>query len=61
MISDANTGTDIKQYSAIIKNYLSFWFWLDVVSCTPFDVIDWWITTDGTCLRVRTVSNVYAT
>ena len=24
-----------------MKHYLKFWFWLDLVSCMPFDVIDW--------------------
>jgi hypothetical protein len=37
--TDETTGIMVNSSSAIVKHYLSFWFWIDLASIIPFDLL----------------------
>lgn len=36
---DETTGIMVNSSTAIVKHYMSFWFWIDLASIIPFDII----------------------
>ena len=36
---DETTGIMVNSSTAIVKHYMSFWFWIDLASIIPFDMI----------------------
>ena len=49
---DEASGKTISHIPSIIRNYLKFWFYLDAMSCVPYDMIDWGIATDWGALSM---------
>ena len=58
--TDRITGESITNMGLIFCNYLKFWFWIDAMSCIPFDIIDWYthrvsIAYHSTTIQVHTI------
>ena len=57
---DEASGKTVSHVPSIIRNYLKFWFWIDVISCVPYDMIDWGIATDwGASYFARRRSRIF--
>jgi len=47
MYRDEDKGTLIKDQSVIIRRYMLLWFWIDLVSILPFDLLSLVLDSDG--------------
>jgi len=44
---DSETGMVVKERRRIVLNYVSFWFWMDLISMIPYDLISWGVSKNG--------------